>query len=276
MPQTPRPLSEFIDCEKIDVDLYKGQSRDFKTGQVYGGQVLGQAIRAAYDTVLESRHIRSAHAYFLRPGDVEAPIVYEIDRSMEGRSVSSRRVVAKQHGKQIFHLSASFQECDDFSFDWQDKVNVPTHLLEDKSIEKIERKIHFQTGYLRLLDVEPELRDDPNSLQFFAGVKDALPDDRRLHESVMAYMSDMGVLLSAAIPLGLESKIRHSDKRVVRMISIDHAIWFHRPFTLDDWVYLSCRSQSSTYGRSLGHSKIYNTKGELLVSTAQEGMFKKA
>ena len=103
-------LSDFLDCETLDANLFRGESRDFKTGQVFGGQVLGQAIKAAYNTIDQGRAIHSAHAYFLLRGDVDAPIIYEVDRSLDGGSFSSRRVVAIQHGRQIFHLSASFQK----------------------------------------------------------------------------------------------------------------------------------------------------------------------
>jgi acyl-CoA thioesterase-2 len=275
MPNSRPNFQQFIDCELIDVDLYRGQSQDFQTGQVYGGQVFGQAIKAAYGTVDEDRFLRSAHAYFLRRGDVNAPIIYEVDRSMDGKSVSSRRVVAKQHGKQIFHLSASFQINDERGFEWQETVDLPTHLICQDRESNSDRIRTLQNGYMEVLGLEPSERLDSNALQMWMRVQKGLAQDRRLHESILAYMSDFGILYASAIPLGLEEELRFATKSDILHVSIDHAIWFHRPFNLDDWIFYDCRSVSSSNGRAYGTGRLYNVQGDLIASTAQEGVLRR-
>lgn len=275
MQASPESLKQFLDCEKMDVDLYRGQSQDFKTGQVYGGQVLGQAISAAYDTVEKDRFIRSAHAYFLRPGDVNAPIIYEVDRPMDGRTVSSRRIVAKQHGKQILHLSASFQLADDSGYDWSENIDLPQNTITEDYVADHELGKHFQKSYVRLVNIDPQHRTDPQALQMWMKVKENLPSERRLHEAMMTYVTDLGLLYSTTVPLGLEGELFQRKKRSFQMMSIDHAIWFHRPFRLDDWVFHSCKAISASYGRANAIGRLYNRQGELLVSSAQEGVLRK-
>ena len=139
-------LLDFLNCEPLDLNLFRGQSRDFKTGQVYGGQVLGQAIKAAYETVDSGRLIHSAHAYFLKRGDVNAPIIYEVDRSLDGGSFSSRRVVAIQHGRQIFHLSASFQKHEE-GLEHHRKWVPPIDALHSALEEKVPENHNFQSEF---------------------------------------------------------------------------------------------------------------------------------
>lgn len=265
-------LLDFMTVEELDRDLYRGQSRDLKTGQVYGGQVLGQAIKAALHTVDPDRHIRSAHAYFLLKGDVDAPIIYEVDRSLDGGSVSSRRVVAIQHGRQILHLSASFQK-DEEGLDFMHQAPVPYDKLEAILAQDKPRRKHFQADYLDVVKLPPAEATAPNSIQLWIKTKEKLPDDREAHNSVLAYISDMGLLNSSLVPHGLERRGRPDEQKLI-MASIDHAIWFHRPFRADDWFFYDCRAQSTSGGRGLSRGSLYCPDGTLFASTTQEGMIR--
>ena len=159
MQDSPSRLLDFLNCERLDNNFFRGQSKDFKTGQVYGGQVLGQAIKAAYETVDSDRLIHSAHAYFLKRGDVEAPIIYEVDRSLDGGSFSSRRVVAIQHGRQIFHLSASFQKKEE-GLEHHRKWVPPIDALHSVLEEKVPSNHNFQSEFFDcLLYTSPSPRD---------------------------------------------------------------------------------------------------------------------
>ncbi|NND83106.1 MAG: acyl-CoA thioesterase II, partial [Gammaproteobacteria bacterium] len=191
MPDNAHSLIDFMTVEPLDRDLYRGQSRDLNTGQVYGGQVLGQAIKAALHTVDPERQLRSAHAYFLLKGDVSAPIIYEVDRSLDGGSVSSRRVVAIQHGRQILHLSASFQTAEP-GLEYQPQTELPLAALEEALADDLPSLNHFQGEYLDAYYLPIEQRTNPGGMQLWIKTKEALPDDPDAHNSVLAYISDMG------------------------------------------------------------------------------------
>ncbi len=266
-------LLKFLSCEALDLNLFRGQSKDFKTGQVYGGQVLGQAIKAAYQTIDEGRHIHSAHAYFLLRGDVNAPIIYEVDRSLDGGSFSSRRVVAIQHGRQIFHLSASFQKQEeglDFSETWV----PPFDVVEDALANGLPVDTNFQAGYLDVVYVPTERVERNDTTQYWFKTKESLPDDLALHHSVLAYISDMGPLQATIQPHDLNAPKLEDRKRKVLMATIDHAVWFHRPFRADDWLFYECRAQSTGNGRGLAYGRIYAQDGTLVASTSQEGLLR--
>ncbi|MFT5612263.1 MAG: acyl-CoA thioesterase-2 [Arenicella sp.] len=266
-------LLDFMRCERLDDNLYRGQSRDLKTGQVYGGQVLGQAIRAAYNTIDDDRKIHSAHAYFLLKGDVNAPIIYEVDRSLDGGSFSSRRVVAIQHGRQIFNLSASFQRPEQ-GLEYSRQSIPPIESLY-ASLENSESKIkNFQAEFLDVYYLEPDQISAPNAVQMWIKTKETLPEDPDCHTSVLAYISDMGLLLSALMPHKLDDpnmQKRHSN---VMLASIDHAIWFHRSFRADEWFFYDCRARSTGNGRGFAHGSVYAQDGTLVASTAQEGLLR--
>ncbi len=271
---TKSPLLEFLDCEALDLNLYRGQSRDLKTGQVYGGQVLGQAIKAAYNTIDDNRHIHSAHAYFLTRGDVGAPIIYEVDRSLDGGSFSSRRVVAIQHGRQIFHLSASFQKPEE-GLDFYRKWVPPIDALHDAVEKMIPERHNFQSEYfdVHYLPKDRLTRDD--CVQYWMKAKHALPDNKACHNSVLAYISDMGLLLATLVPHGLEQATEpRKQAQQVLLATIDHAIWFHRPFRADDWLFYECRVQSTGNGRGYATGRIYDQQGCLVASTTQEGLLR--
>ena len=267
------PLLKFLACEALDKNLFRGQSRDFKTGQVYGGQVLGQAIKAAYETLDEKRTIHSAHAYFLRRGDVEAPIIYEVDRSLDGGSFSSRRVVAIQHGHQIFHLSASFQRQEE-GLNFVENDRLPKEELASALDSKLPRQHDFQSDYFEAYFLPKEKLTCEHAEQYWMRAKHPLPDEQACHHSVLAYISDMGLLGAALNPHGLDRACLKKAKQKLILASLDHAIWFHREFRADEWLFYDCRPQSNSGGRGFAVGKIYSEDGSLVASTAQEGLMR--
>lgn len=267
------PLVDFLDCEALDVNLFRGQSRDFKTGQVFGGQVLGQAIKAAYNTLDDHRIIHSAHAYFLLRGDVEAPIIYEVDRSLDGGSFSSRRVVAIQHGRQIFHLSASFQKPEE-GLDFHGRWNPPEEFLEAAINSEVPQEHNFQSEYFDTHFLPQDQVTKKNAMQFWLKAKHPLPDDVAFHHSVMAYFSDMGLLQATLNPHDLDEPDMKRRHEKVLMASLDHAIWFHREFRADEWLFYESTPQSTGNGRGLASGRIYSRDGVLVASTAQEGLIR--
>ena len=267
-------LLNFINCEALDKNLYRGQSKDFKTGQVFGGQVLGQAIKAAYETVDDERSIHSAHAYFLLRGDVDAPIIYEVDRSLDGGSFTSRRVVAIQHGRQIFHLSASFQKKEQ-GLEHYRKWVPPVDVLNSALEEKVPLHRNFQSEFFDVHYVPDDKVSTPETLQYWMKAKESLPDDTQCHHSILAYISDMGLLQATLGPHELDEPDLQKRHEQVLMASLDHAMWFHRPFRIDDWLFYECRVQSTGNGRGLAFGRIYDRDGTLVASTSQEGLIRK-
>lgn len=266
-------LVDFMNCERLDVDLYRGQSKDLNTGQVYGGQVLGQAIKAAQQTLDDERHIHSAHAYFLLKGDVNAPIIYEVDRSLDGGSFSSRRVVAKQHGRQILVLSASFQKQEQ-GLEFYKATEPPVDVLEKAIAEDRLSKKTFQADFLDVYYLSDDEVTNPEALQFWVKSKTPLPDNTDDHNSVLAYISDMGLLHSTLKPHDLHAESPSEQRDKLIMASIDHAIWFHRPFRADEWFFVDCYAQSTGNGRGFSRGYLYTREGTLFASTAQEGLLR--
>jgi acyl-CoA thioesterase-2 len=270
---TENALLQFMNCEALDLNLYRGQSKDFNTGQVYGGQVLGQAIKAAYQTIDPERRLHSAHAYFLLRGDVEAPIIYEVDRSLDGGSFSSRRVVAIQHGRQIFHLSASFQRPEE-GLEYSPQCGPAIEALEAALVNPSNDEHNFQSEYLDVRYVPRDLIERRDSTQYWFKTKQALPDDLPTHHSVLAYISDMGPLQATIEPHDLNAPKLEDRHKMVMLATIDHAIWFHRPFRADDWLFYECRAQSTGNGRGLAFGRMYTRDGTLVASTSQEGLLR--
>lgn len=270
---TESTLLQHLHCEKLDDNLYRGQSLDISTGQIYGGQVLGQAINAAEQTVIDEHRIHSAHAYFLRRGDVNAPVVYEVDRSRDGRSFTSRRVVAIQHGKPIFHLSASFQ-AEEPGLDFFDKVIPPIDVLERAINDAEVGKKRFKPNYLDTYLLSPEERTEANSLQMWVKTKQALPSGQDTHHPVVGYISDISLLPSAVVPHRPDAR-SFADVTDIRVTSLDHAIWFHRPFRADEWLFYDCRAESTGNGRGFSRGKFFTKDGTLVASTSQEGVVRK-
>jgi len=272
-------LRQFV-LERLEVNLFRGESRDIGSAQVFGGQVLGQALMAAYATV-EQRTVHSLHAYFLRRGDFTAPIVYEVDRSRDGQSFSSRRVTAIQRGAQIFNLAASFQLAED-GLDHQ--IPMPTvpapESLPESGLPKPESLLRMPDSMRRFLQIERpfEFRSvqpldylrpqkaDPVRQMWFRAVG-PLPDDDRLHRCLLAYVSDYALLGTSTQPHGLSDLSGE-----LMMASIDHAMWFHRAPRVDDWLLYAMDSPSASGARGFARGSIFARDGRLLASTAQEGL----
>ncbi|MEN7341506.1 MAG: acyl-CoA thioesterase II [Pseudomonadota bacterium] len=273
-------LETLLTLERIEDNIFRGESRDIGSAQVFGGQVLGQALSAAQRTV-EGRAAHSLHAYFLRRGDMDAPIVYEVDRQRDGRSFSVRRVVAVQHGRPIFNMAASFQVEEGglkHQFDMPD-VPPPEKLKDAREIacdfsEQMPAKMRrFATAQrpfeFRPVEAPAFLTTEPRPPYKHVWVKavDSLPDDQNLHRSMLAYVSDYELLGASALPHGLP----YGQGRV-QMASLDHALWFHRPLKVDDWFLYAMDSPNADGGRGYSRGQIFSRHGELVASTAQEGV----
>jgi acyl-CoA thioesterase II len=276
-------LLQVMKLERLEVDLFRGESRDPGGHRVFGGQVLGQALTAAYSTI-EGRDVHSLHAYFLRGGDPNHPIVYEVDRSRDGKSFTSRRVVAIQHGEQIFHMSASFQ-VPEASIDRQgDMPNVPDpETLPDMetAIEELKRKAPDRPRPFRAhrhaFDFRPAELPDPTAeipreprMKIWFRLVDRVPDDPVLHRCLLAYTSDY-YLLSAA---SMDERMT-SGPNSLQMASIDHAMWFHRPARPDEWLLYVLDSPTASGARGFARGSVYSRDGRLVASTAQEGLVRR-
>ena len=270
-----------LSLERLETNLYRGLSRDIGNPQVFGGQVLGQALMAATATVDEKRIVHSLHAYFLRAGDFNLPIVYEVDRSRDGASFSSRRVVAIQNGQQIFHMSASFQVLED-GLDHQTSMpkvpppeSLPVRSDWINSPLLTERQRHFFARVrpfdIRPVDMEKLLDGQPKDpvLHVWFRAVDRLPDGEALHRGLLAYVSDYYLLMTATLPHGIPF-----PSSSIRFASIDHAMWFHRPVRIDEWLLYSIDSPSSSGARGLSRGSIFSRDGRLIASTAQEGLMR--
>jgi acyl-CoA thioesterase II len=273
-------LVRLLELERLEMNLFRGESRDIGSPQVFGGQVLGQALAAACGTV-EGRAVHSLHAYFLRRGDFNAPIVYEVDRSRDGASFSSRRVVAIQHGQQIFNMAASFQIVEEGPDHQVSMPEVaPPEELQDLTAEvrkhlgrmpaerrrfwSLERPFEFRS--VEAIEAgEPR----PGVRHLWFRLIDRCPDDPILHQCLLAYMSDYHLLETATLPHGLA--YRAGD---VTLASIDHAMWFHRPVRVDEWLLYALVSPSSSGSRGLAFGRIFDRAGRLVASTAQEGLMR--
>ncbi len=289
-------LSELLDVlrlERIEENIFRGRSQDLGWGRVFGGQVLGQALSAAGQTVPEDRLVHSLHGYFMRHGDAGKPIVYTVDPIRDGRSFTTRRVVAIQGGQAIFNLAASFQIHED-GFEHQDEpmpdVGGPDGLPSEKALSQAliarlpeavlagvpdgikERAVSDRPVEIRPLDpidpTRPGVRPPRKRAWFRAS--GALPDDPALHLYLLAYVSDFHLLTTALQPHG----VSWLDPGV-QLASLDHAMWFHRPVRLDDWLLYDIDSPSASGARGLARGRWYSRDGTLVASTAQEGLMRR-
>jgi acyl-CoA thioesterase-2 len=267
-------LVALLDLEPLEVNLFRGVSWKDDRPRVFGGQVAGQALVAAGRTV-EGRGVHSLHAYFLRPGDPSVPIVYEVDRIRDGKSFTTRRVVAIQHGEAIFNLQASFH-VDEPGLDHQvpmPEAPPPDTLPRADEMEPPApgRLWTRQPVDIRYVDGPPWGRAQSATARqlvwFRADGK--LPDDPVLHTCIVAYASDYTLLGAALVPHG-----RSYFQDDVMMASLDHAMWFHRPFRADEWLLYSQTSPSASGGRGLAYGGIFRQDGALAVSVVQEGLIR--
>lgn len=281
MNQLLEDLIKVMTLERLEINLFRGQSRDIGSPQVFGGQVLGQALVAATATV-ENREVHSLHAYFLRRGDFNSPIVYEVDRAWDGKHFAMRRVVAIQHGQQIFNMSASFQ-IPETGLDHQ--IAMPDVPLPE-ALPNLE---HYLAGLpdlppmlLKMLDQKRPFEFKPVEPPSFARVAkapplkyvwiravDSLPDDEALHRCLLAYASDFQLLDTALKPHGLSMA---RDKIVIA--SIDHAMWFHRSVRVDDWLLYAMDSPSASGARGFTRGSVFARDGRLVASVSQEGLIR--
>lgn len=275
-------LISLLKLEKIEDNIFRGASRDIGSPQVFGGQVLGQALTAAQFTV-KGRVAHSLHAYFLRRGDIHAPIVYEVDRARDGGSFSSRRVVAIQHGRPILNLAASFQVPEEGIGHAATMPDVPgpdgledvTRLAEGQ-LEKIPmmmrrfltsaRPFEFRPVEMPELD-HPEPR--PPIKHVWIRAVDHLPDDLVLHQNLLAYVSDYELLGTATLPHGLSF-----SRGNVIMASLDHALWFHCDFRVDDWLLYAMDSPNASGARGFARGQFFTADGKMIASSAQEGLIR--
>ncbi len=276
-------LIAILDLEQIELNLYRGHSPETSWQRVFGGQVIGQALMAAYRTVDDDRTCHSLHAYFIRPGDPKVPILYEVDRARDGRSFTTRRVIAIQHGRQIFNLAASFQ-IQEKGFEHQAPMPVvpaPEELPTDRErreaiLDRLpeEMRSHFSRPRpIEMRSVSPQQFIDPSPAdpEFKVWFRSAIPmpDNVAMQQSVLAYASDMTLLDTCIRPHGV-SWI--SGK--LQAASLDHAMWFHRPFRTDDWMLYVQDSPSAVGGRGFNRGSIFTRDGVLVASVAQEGLIR--
>jgi acyl-CoA thioesterase-2 len=271
--------------EKLEENLFRGQSQDLGWGTVFGGQVLGQALSAAVQTVPPERQVHSLHAHFLRPGDVKRPIVYEIDRIRDGSSFTTRRVVAVQNGHPIFHLSASFQ-IDEPGFEHQDAMpSAPAPETVPNESERFAKALaDGPTGLRRWstvarpFDNRPVDESDeivsppkrPACRMLWLKTIGPLPDTPALHRYLLAYASDAWFVTTSLLPHGVTWMTPG-----MQVASLDHAMWFHAPFRADEWLLHVIESPRASGSRGLVRGSIFQRDGTLVASTAQEGLIRK-
>jgi acyl-CoA thioesterase-2 len=271
-------LVTLLDLEAIEVNIFRGVSPDENRQRVFGGQVAGQALVAATRTVDADRFVHSLHAYFLRPGDPTVPILYEVDRIRDGRSFTTRRVVAIQHGRAIFNLQASFhvlEEGPNFQVSAPHDVPDPDNLPDFKT-RMAPYKERMGEWYdrprpidLRYVDSDPFSRQgNPSEGQrVWLRADGKLGDDPTLHACIVTYASDMTLLDTTVLPFGMSW-----ESQKLQMASLDHAMWFHRPFRADEWLLYDQQSISTGAARGLAGGAIFTRDGRLAVSVVQEGL----
>jgi len=282
MSQAVRSLLEILNLEQLEVNLFRGLSPQSRWQRVFGGQVIGQALVAATRTV-DARPVHSLHAYFLLGGDPKVPIIYEVDRIRDGRSFTTRRVVAIQHGQAIFSMSVSFHR-DEPGFSHQaemPKVPGPDELPSEQQIrenimpmmpEPVRRYYESERPIeLRPVEYGRYLSREHRSPHFHVWIRATapLPDDPAIHQCVLAYASDMTLLDTSLIPHGQTV----FNKRI-QAASLDHALWFHRPFRADEWLLYAQDTPNASAGRGFSRGLIFSRDGKLVASVAQEGLIR--
>jgi acyl-CoA thioesterase-2 len=283
MSQVLNDLSALLKLEVIEQGLYRGQSQDLGLPALFGGQVMGQALSAAQETIEEGRSVHSLHSYFLRPGDPKKPVVYDVENIRDGKSFSTRRVQAIQNGKAIFYMTASFQQPEQ-GFDHQDTMpdvagpeGIPSY---SDFIRDNQQKLHESVRGIFLAEKPIEIRPVeqydwinpekmPAKCKMWIKANGKLPDDLRIHTYLLAYTSDFHFLPTSLMPHG----VSHWQSNF-QIATIDHAMWFHRPFRFDDWLLYVTESPSASSGRGLVRGQIFNRQGELVASTMQEGVIR--
>ncbi len=278
-------LSSLFELETVESGIYRGQSWDLGFRALFGGQVLGQALAAAYETVETDRVAHSFHTYFLLPGDAKKPVVYDVEIVRDGRSFSARRVKAIQDGRNIFYMTASFQVPEEGMHHQQPimpDVPPPEEVQSDLEFyqahyDKIARPMREALSYHEPVDIRTV--DAANSYQavkraperyIWMKARDTLTAKLSVHQAALAYASDYHFLSTSLQPHGVAV-----TDRSLRIATIDHAMWFHRPVNMNEWLLYAMESPFSGGARGLVRGQIFNQQGELVASTTQEGLMRK-
>lgn len=276
-------LIDLLTLEKLEENIYQGDNYKAPWKRVFGGQVLGQSLYAAYQTVPNDRFVHSMHGYFILAGNIDIPIRYEVDILRNGGSFTTRRVVAYQNGRAIFNMAASFQLRQD-GFDHQ--ISMPNVLPPDVLLPDYEQLRRLKESdpdkYGSLPDIyprpiefrpveryDPNMQNDPYRHVWFRS-KEKLDVDLPMQHQLMAYASDYNLLTTAALP-----HAQHIDRSNIFFASLDHAMWFHRDFRLDDWLLYAIDSPSASNSRGFSRGNVFNEDGVLVVSVVQEGLMRK-
>ncbi len=281
--KTATELLNLLQAEQIEENIFRSQSHKTYWGRVFGGQVLAQSLHAAYRTVSEEYTVHSMHAYFILPGDINLPVVYDVERIRDGRSFVTRRVVAIQKGRPIFNMAASFQleqEGFDHQIDMPD-VPPPDDILNDQEYAKVYEtdrpELYARFSIPRPIEFRPVQQINwakPESAAparaIWIKVNGKLDDNIRNHQEVLAYASDYNLLLTALLP-----HLNEMEWGGIQLASIDHAMWFHRAFRMDEWLLYSLDSPSASNARGFTRGTIFNQQGQLVASVVQEGLLRK-
>lgn len=281
MTYTIDDLLILLDLEPIEFNIYRGQNRDIGSGRVFGGQVLAQGLVAAQRTVDEDRIAHSLHGYFILPGDLNVPIVYFVDRLRDGKSFTTRRVTAIQHGRAIFNMSVSFQIREPGLDHQLPMPEVPAPESLKSELEIIRAGAHQAPEPVRKVitqdrpmdfriveDIHPfDPQKQPPIRHMWMRAIGRMPDDALSHQAVLAYASDYGLLGTALQPHG--KSYRRSD---VQVASLDHSLWLHRPVRVDDWLLYVIDSPVAAGARGFSRGTIFTRDGQLVASVAQEGL----
>lgn len=281
MPQSAQEVVDLLDLETIEDNLFRGQQPDTELQRVFGGQVAAQALTAATRTVPEQYVVHSLHSYFLRPGDTAVPIVYDVDTLREGRSFATRRVLARQHGRPIFALTVDYQipepglEHQDAMPDVPAPEECPTLLEATPGSQRIAEHWNREWSALdiRLAGVTRPGDAGPDEVltrsRLWIRVNGEVPDDPRLQVAAFTYASDLTLLAASLVPHDL-----YIASPGMQAASLDHTIWFHRPFRADRWWLYDQTSPSASGGRGLALARVFTQEGVLVATVAQEGLIR--
>ena len=270
-------LIDLLDLEPIEVNIFRGVNPDEQRQRIFGGQVAGQALVAAARTVDDDRAVHSLHAYFLRPGDPNVPVLYEVDRIRDGRSFTTRRVAAIQHGRAIFHMSASFHIAEP-GFDHLDEMpdvpepdGLPTR-QERFAAAGIEDTFGPSALDARYITNDPFNRREalPPTQRVWLRANGDLPDGQVLHTCLLTYASDMTLLDTTLLPHG-----SGATDRSVMMASLDHAMWFHGPFRADEWLLYDQHTPAASGARGLATGRVFTQRGRLVANVVQDGLIQR-
>jgi acyl-CoA thioesterase-2 len=277
-------LASLLALETLEVGLYRGQSWDLGFRALFGGQVLGQALKAAYETVPKGRLAHSFHSYFLLPGDAKKPVIYDVETLRDGKSFSARRIKAIQNGRNIFIMTASFQEMEDglsHQAAQMPEVPPPEEVESDitfyeKNYENIGKTMREALSYHRTIDIRTiaansifQAIERPPERAIWLRAQENLGDDQMLHQATLAYASDYHFLSTSLQPHGISV----TDKNLA-LATIDHAMWFHKPVNMNEWLLYVMDSPFSGGARGLVKGQVFNQQGELIASTMQEGLMR--